>query len=63
MNTLAEDGRCAYDELARVAGVSEATVRRRLGALRREGRVRIRERHRRTPTARPHRLPGRGGPP
>ncbi|MPY57583.1 Lrp/AsnC family transcriptional regulator [Streptomyces spongiae] len=40
--TLAEDGRCTYEELARVAGVSEATARRRLGALRREGRVRIR---------------------
>jgi DNA-binding Lrp family transcriptional regulator len=42
VNTLAEDGRCTYDELARVSGVSEATARRRLGALRREGRVRVR---------------------
>ncbi|NEA99391.1 Lrp/AsnC family transcriptional regulator [Streptomyces sp. SID13726] len=36
------EGRCTYDELARVAGVSEATAWRRLGALRREGRVWIR---------------------
>lgn len=42
VNALAEDGRCTYDELARVCGVSEATARRRLGALRREGRVRVR---------------------
>ena len=42
LHALAEDGRCTYDELARVAGVSEATARRRLGALRREGRVRVR---------------------
>jgi DNA-binding Lrp family transcriptional regulator len=42
LNALAEDGRCTYEELGRVAGVSEATARRRLGALRREGRVRIR---------------------
>jgi len=42
VHALAEDGRCTYDELARVSGVSEATARRRLGALRREGRVRIR---------------------
>ncbi|QOV39969.1 Lrp/AsnC family transcriptional regulator [Streptomyces ferrugineus] len=42
VNALAEDGRCTYDELARVCGVSEATARRRLGALRRGGRVRIR---------------------
>ncbi len=42
LHALAEDGRCTYDELARIAGVSEATARRRLGALRREGRVRIR---------------------
>lgn len=42
VNTLAEDGRCTYDELARVSGVSEATARRRLGVLRREGRVRVR---------------------
>lgn len=42
VNALAEDGRCTYDELARVSGVSEATARRRLGALRREGRVRVR---------------------
>ncbi|MGW2517881.1 AsnC family protein [Streptomyces sp. NPDC001617] len=42
VHVLAEDGRCTYDELARVSGVSEATARRRLGALRREGRVRIR---------------------
>lgn len=39
---LAEDGRCTYDELARVCGVSEATARRRLGTLRRQGRVRVR---------------------
>jgi DNA-binding Lrp family transcriptional regulator len=39
---LAEDGRCTYDELARVTGMSEATARRRLDALRREGRIRIR---------------------
>ncbi|MFE7834873.1 Lrp/AsnC family transcriptional regulator [Streptomyces sp. NPDC057474] len=42
LHTLAEDGRRTYDELARVSGVSEATARRRLGALRREGKVRIR---------------------
>ncbi|MGP4047810.1 Lrp/AsnC family transcriptional regulator [Streptomyces sp. 2A115] len=42
LNALAEDGRCTYEELGRVAGVSEATARRRLGALRRDGRVRIR---------------------
>ncbi len=42
LNALAEDGRCTYEELGRVTGVSEATARRRLGALRREGRVRIR---------------------
>jgi DNA-binding Lrp family transcriptional regulator len=42
VQALAEDGRCTYDELARVAAVSEATARRRLTALRREGRVRIR---------------------
>jgi len=42
LNALAEDGRCTYEELGRVAGVSEATARRRLSALRREGRVRIR---------------------
>jgi DNA-binding Lrp family transcriptional regulator len=42
LHALAEDGRRTYDELARVAGVSEATARRRVGALRREGRVRIR---------------------
>ncbi|KPI20492.1 transcriptional regulator, AsnC family [Actinobacteria bacterium OK074] len=42
VQALAEDGRCTYDELARVAAVSEATARRRLAALRREGRVRIR---------------------
>ncbi|MFF7795428.1 AsnC family transcriptional regulator [Streptomyces sp. NPDC007991] len=42
VHALAEDGRCTFDELARVAGVSEATARRRLGALRREGRVRVR---------------------
>ncbi|MFD6171658.1 Lrp/AsnC family transcriptional regulator [Streptomyces coeruleorubidus] len=42
VNALAEDGRCTFDELARVAGVSEATARRRLGALRRAGRVRVR---------------------
>ncbi|WP_200302102.1 Lrp/AsnC family transcriptional regulator [Streptomyces adelaidensis] len=42
LHALAEDGRRTYDELARVAGVSEATARRRLGTLRREGRVRIR---------------------
>ncbi|MFF6783261.1 Lrp/AsnC ligand binding domain-containing protein [Streptomyces sp. NPDC012510] len=41
-HAVAEDGRRAYDELARVAGVSEATARRRLGALRREGKIRIR---------------------
>ncbi|MFH8658372.1 Lrp/AsnC family transcriptional regulator [Streptomyces afghaniensis] len=42
VNALAGDGRCTFDELARVAGVSEATARRRLGALRRAGRVRVR---------------------
>ncbi len=42
LNALAEDGRCTYEELGRVAGVSEATARRRLAALRREGGVRIR---------------------
>jgi len=42
LNALAEDGRCTYEELGRVTGVSEATARRRLVALRREGRVRIR---------------------
>ncbi|MEU8846305.1 Lrp/AsnC family transcriptional regulator [Streptomyces sp. NPDC048564] len=42
VNALTEDGRCTYDELARVSGVSEATARRRLGALRRAGRVRVR---------------------
>jgi DNA-binding Lrp family transcriptional regulator len=42
VNALAGDGRCTYDELARVSGVSEATARRRLGVLRREGRVRVR---------------------
>jgi DNA-binding Lrp family transcriptional regulator len=39
---LADDGRCTYDELARVTGMSEATARRRLDALRQEGRIRIR---------------------
>ncbi|MFI9172746.1 Lrp/AsnC family transcriptional regulator [Streptomyces lincolnensis] len=42
LHALAEDGRCTYDELARVCGVSEATARRRLGTLRRQGRVRVR---------------------
>ncbi|WP_149822910.1 Lrp/AsnC family transcriptional regulator [Streptomyces tailanensis] len=42
LHALAEDGRRTYDELARVAGVSEATARRRLTTLRRTGRVRIR---------------------
>ncbi|CAM5436891.1 Lrp/AsnC family transcriptional regulator [Streptomyces coeruleorubidus] len=42
VHALAEDGRCTFDELARVSGVSEATARRRLGALRRAGRVRVR---------------------
>ncbi|WP_151480302.1 Lrp/AsnC family transcriptional regulator [Streptomyces albicerus] len=42
LNALAEDGRCTYEELGRVAGVSEATARRRLAALRQGGRVRIR---------------------
>lgn len=42
LHALADDGRRTYDELARVSGVSEATARRRLGALRREGKVRIR---------------------
>ncbi|MGW0707391.1 Lrp/AsnC family transcriptional regulator [Streptomyces sp. NPDC002643] len=42
LHALADDGRRTYDELARVAGVSEATARRRLSALRRAGRVRIR---------------------
>lgn len=41
-HALAEDGRRTHNELARVAGVSEATARRRLGALRREGRISIR---------------------
>ncbi|MGW2384909.1 Lrp/AsnC family transcriptional regulator [Streptomyces sp. NPDC001658] len=42
LHALAEDGRRTYDELARVCGVSEATARRRLGTLRRDGRVRVR---------------------
>lgn len=42
LHALGEDGRRTYDELARISGVSEATARRRLGALRREGKVRIR---------------------
>jgi DNA-binding Lrp family transcriptional regulator len=42
LHALAEDGRRTHDELARFAGVSEATARRRLSALRRAGRVRIR---------------------
>jgi len=42
LHALADDGRRTYDELARVAGVSEATARRRLSALRKDGTVRIR---------------------
>lgn len=39
LRALAEDGRQTHDELARLAGASEATVRRRIEALRAEGRL------------------------
>ncbi|MFC7343900.1 Lrp/AsnC family transcriptional regulator [Saccharopolyspora griseoalba] len=39
---LAEDARRTYEELARLTGLSEATVRRHLDRLRRDGRVLIR---------------------
>ncbi|WP_020660861.1 Lrp/AsnC family transcriptional regulator [Amycolatopsis benzoatilytica] len=42
VRALREDGRRTHDELARAAGTSESTVRRRLDALRREERVFIR---------------------
>lgn len=42
LDALADDGRRTYDELARIAGVSEATARRRVSTLRRTGQVRIR---------------------
>ncbi|WP_116040338.1 Lrp/AsnC family transcriptional regulator [Amycolatopsis palatopharyngis] len=39
LRALAEDGRQTHEELARLAGVSEATVRRRIEALRAEARL------------------------
>jgi len=42
VRALREDGRRSHDELARAAGTSESTVRRRLEALRREEKVFIR---------------------
>ncbi|MFB7716104.1 Lrp/AsnC family transcriptional regulator [Nocardia sp. NPDC056100] len=42
LRALAEDGRRTYDEIARIAGVSEPTARRRVEALRRTGAVHIR---------------------
>jgi DNA-binding Lrp family transcriptional regulator len=42
LQAVAEDGRCTYEELARVTGLAEATARRRLDRLRSSGKVRIR---------------------
>lgn len=42
LRALSEDGRRPYEELARIAGMSEPTTRRRLDWLRREGLVLIR---------------------
>jgi hypothetical protein len=42
LRALAEDGRRANEDLARLAGVSVATVRRRLDALRRESSLFVR---------------------
>lgn len=42
VRALREDGRRTHEELARAAGISESTVRRRLEALRREEKVFIR---------------------
>lgn len=42
IDTLIDDGRTSIDELARRAGVSESTVRRRVDALTREDRLHLR---------------------
>ncbi|MCU1644125.1 MAG: AsnC family protein [Nocardia sp.] len=42
VRALAEDGRRTYDEIARIAGISEPTARRRVESLRRTGVVHIR---------------------
>jgi DNA-binding Lrp family transcriptional regulator len=42
LRTLATDGRMPYDKVARTVGVSEATARRRVEALRHEGKLTIR---------------------
>ncbi|WP_345942415.1 Lrp/AsnC family transcriptional regulator [Streptomyces sp. SID2888] len=42
LNALAEDGRRTHEELAAIAGVSEATARRRVESLSRSGQVSIR---------------------
>lgn len=42
LKALAEDGRRTFDQLAQIAGVSETTARRRVEALRNEGRTLIR---------------------
>lgn len=42
VRSLAEDGRRTYDEIARIAGISEPTARRRVEALRRDGTVHVR---------------------
>lgn len=42
LRALADDGRLTYDELGRVARVSESTARRRVDALRESGQVYIR---------------------
>jgi DNA-binding Lrp family transcriptional regulator len=42
LSALAGDGRRTFDEIARLAGISEPTARRRIESLRRGGRVHIR---------------------
>jgi Lrp/AsnC family transcriptional regulator for asnA, asnC and gidA len=42
LRALAQDGRLTHDELARIAGVSEPTARRRVEQLRNEGHVLVR---------------------
>lgn len=42
VRALATDGRMSYDKLGRTVGVSEITARRRVEALRREGKLTIR---------------------
>ncbi|GAA4391185.1 Lrp/AsnC family transcriptional regulator [Tsukamurella soli] len=42
IKALHDNGRCTYEELGRLVGVSEPTARRRVEALRRDGQVYIR---------------------